>query len=79
MRGEQRLDGVWREVAGFRGPGLSEPSRLFDTFAEKIKMEAGREEGKEVGEKQGVENERMASGENVLTKVKGSHAELTTH
>lgn len=35
MRGVETADGVWREVAGFRGPGLSEPSRPFDAFTKK--------------------------------------------
>lgn len=37
MRGAETADGVWREVAGFRGPGLSEPSRPFDAFTKKKK------------------------------------------
>lgn len=58
MRGAETAEGVWREAAGFRGPGLSKPSRPFDAFTKKQKMETGRVKGKEVGEKQEVENER---------------------
>lgn len=59
MRGAETAEGVWREAAGFRGPGLSKPSRPFDAFTKKKKkkMETGRVKGKEVGEKQEVENE----------------------
>lgn len=63
MRGAETADRVWREVAGFRGPGLSETSRPFDAFTpKKKKMETGREKEKEVGEKQEVGKERMAKG-----------------
>lgn len=37
MRGAETADGVWREVAGFRGPGLSEASRPFHAFTKKHK------------------------------------------
>lgn len=37
MRGAETADRVWREVAGFRGPGLSETSRPFDAFTPKKK------------------------------------------
>lgn len=44
-------------------------------------METGREKGKEIGEKQEVENERMAErcwqGTNLLTKVERRRAGLT--
>lgn len=53
MRGAETAEGVWREAAGFRGPGLSKPSRPFDAFTKKQKMETGRVKGEGGGRETG--------------------------
>lgn len=54
---------------------------MYEKKKKKKKIETGRVEGKEVGEKQEVENERAAErcwrGTNLMTEVERSRAGLT--